>query len=468
MLNRTENQEGGMMGRNWTKMAKETNGSLHRWMCTMLFLLGFIGMQAQQADSILFQRFDAHFALLDSLIFKSTPSSSDMIGASLPSREGMVCTIDSLIVAKVQAQHRALKSETGLLLSGHTYYRSGDGIGVDPSEDEAIERYTSKVQMELRWNIMNSSFINRKGRLHELSLQGELERVALEQEWLDRAIENQKTYFRAEYDSLLAGVLRLRIDNLQLLNDAQLYLTSDRSIGTEELLKIMDEQAIAERLLSTIAQDYPMAEQLCKPCGVSIMLDTAHLKNCIREHVLALQASELQIALLREKEKNTSYWCSLSLSPFVRYSYYVRPEVTNPSTMDVGVALQIPLSLQEPRKRKALAAERMQKTIERDELMARIMEEVDRIIQEIERTNRGLSGELKRIEVLREYMRLRRENYEGHIGEYNFMSRIKEYNHYLACWENFYSYQYKRDCLIADLQSFLPQQSVSNFYIIVK
>ena len=456
------------MERTVTKTAKAANVSPYRWVCTLLLLLSVIGMQAQQTDRILFQRFDAHFALLDSLIFKCTPSSSDMIVAGLPPREGMTCKIDSLISAKVQAQHRAIKSETGLAISGHTYYRSGDGVGVDPGESDAIERYTTKVQVELRWNIMNSSLINRKGRLNERSLQGDFERVALAQEWLDRVIENQKAYFRAEYDSLLASVLQLRIDNLQLLNDAQLYLTSDRSIGTEELLKIMDEQAVAERQLSTIVHDYPVAEQLFKPTGVSVMLDTASLKNYIRENVLALQALDLQIALLHQKEKNTSYWYSLSLSPFVRYSYYVRPKVNNPSTMDAGVAFQIPLSLQESRKRKALATERMQKTIERDEQMEQIMEKVNRILLEVDRANRGLASELKRIEVLREYMRLRRENYEGHIGEYNFMSRIKEYNHYLACWENFYSYQYKRDCLIADLQSFLPQQSVSDFYIIVK
>ena len=468
MLTEAEDKERVMMEQSVMRAMKAVTECLCRWVCTLLLLLGTIGVQAQQTDRMLFQRFDTHFALLDSLIFKCAPSTSDMLGASLPSREGTTSAVDSLIADKVQAQHRALRGETGLLLSGHTYYRSGEGIGVDPDENDALERYTTKVQVELRWNIMNSSLVNRKGRLQELSLQGELERVTLAQEELDRAIEDQKAYFRTEYDSLLSSVLRLRIDNLQLLNDAQVYLTSDRSIGTDELLKIMDEQAIAERLLSTIAQDYPMAEQLCKPCGVSVVLDTARLKGSIREQVLALQASDLQIALLREKEKNTSYWHSLTLSPFVRYSYYVRPEVTNPSTMDAGVAFQIPLSVQEPRKRKALAAERAQKTVEREEQMAQLMEEVDRILSEIERANRGLSGELKRIETLREYMRLRRENYEGHIGEYNFMSRIKEYNHYLACWENFYSYQYKRDCLIADLQAFLPQQSVSDFCVIVR
>ena len=97
-----------------------------------------------------------------------------------------------------------------------------------------------------------------------------------------------------------------------------------------------------------------------------------------------------------------------------------------------------------------------------------LMDKVENILLNIERANRGLEGELKRIELMKEYMQLRRENYQGHIGEYNFLSRIKEYNHYLTCWENYYSYQYKRDCSIAELQFYLSGRPVSDFCTIVK
>ena len=177
---------------------------------------------------------------------------------------------------------------------------------------------------------------------------------------------------------------------------------------------------------------------------------------------------DLQIELLHQKEKNTTYWSAMSLSPFVRYSYYVRPEVKNPSNVDAGIAFQLPISTQESRKRKVLSAERLQLTVEREEMTLQLMDKVENILLNIERANRGLEGELKRIELMKEYMQLRRENYQGHIGEYNFLSRIKEYNHYLTCWENYYSYQYKRDCCIADLQQFLHLQSVLDFCIINK
>lgn len=434
----------------------------------ILSILSFSSVNAQslRKDEMLFKRFETHFKMLDTLIFRHVPTTTDFgpIAMDTASQRMGVNAMDSLIDAKVESQQYALKAETGLVFSGQTYYRAGQELGVDYDEDDALAVYSVKAQAELRWNIMNSSLINRKERLRELSLMGELERVSLEQEYASQMIERQKEYLRKEYDSLLVSVLKLRINNLQLLTDAQMYLVSDRSIATDELLKLMDEQAIAERLLESIPKDYPIASQLVRPQGgVTIQIDTARLKSYIRENALQLHTLDLQLEILRQKEESAGYWTSLGLSPFLRYSYYMRPEMTNSSNLDMGISFQIPLSAQESRKKKALTAERLQKTMEKEEQTALLMEEVETILLEIERANRGLAGELKRIEVLREYMLLRRENYQGHVGEYNFISRIKEYNHYLTCWENYYSYQYKRDCCIADLQVLLLQQSVFDF-----
>lgn len=434
------------------------------------FLLGlwaFLGIQAQMSDRILFQKFGEHFSLLDSLIFSvgnvtGVKEKSINLKNSLNSVDA---SVDSLLYAKVEKQMEAMKAETGLLISGQTYYRLDEGFGID--DEDALSRYTAKVQVELRWNFLSSSLINRRSRLNELEIKGELERVGLERERIGKLIETQKEYFQEEYDSLLAGVLKLRIANLQLLSDAQQYLVSDRSISTDELLKIMDEQAIAERLLVTIPKDYPLAFQLVSPHGAEIRVDTARFMKYICDNDLSLYEADLQIKLLNEKEKSTNYWRTLNLSPFFRYSFYVRPEARNTANVDAGLAFQIPLSGEQPRKRKALRAERFQKTMEKESLVNMVTEKVHFLFDEIERANRGLAGELKRIEKMRDYMQLRKKNYLGHIGEYNFMSRIKEYNHYLTCWENFYTYQFKRDCCIAELQAFLSGQSVLDFCTIV-
>ena len=436
----------------------------------ILSVLSFssVNAQSRRKDEMLFKRFETHFKMMDTLIFRQVPATTDfgLMAVDTISQSQGLNTMDSLIDAKVESQQRALKAETGLVLSGQTYYRAGQELGFDSDEDDAVAIYSVKAQAELRWNIMNSSLINRKEKLKELSLMGELERVALEQEYAKKMVERQKEYLRKEYDSLLMSVLKLRVNNLQLLTDAQMYLVSDRSIGTDELLKLMDEQAIAERLLETMPKDYPIASQLVRPLGgEAIQIDTARLKSYIRENALPLHMLDLQIEILQQKEESAGYWTSLGFSPFLRYSYYMRPEMKNSSNLDVGLSFQIPLSAQESRKKKALTAECLQKTMEKEEQTALLMENVELILLELERANRGLAGELKRIEVLRDYMKLRRENYRGHIGEYNFLSRIKEYNHYLTCWENYYSYQYKRDCCIADLQVFLLQQSIFDFVL---
>lgn len=446
---------------------EEVGRGIYRYCMALLFLCFVFSIKAQSVDKELFMKFENHFSLLDSLIFKQQPLqySSFPEVAEASGRE-VHAAVDSLIYAKVENQMDAMKAETGLLISGQTYYRLDEGFGID--DDDALSRYKAKMQVELRWNFLSSSLVNRKSRLKMLDIQGELERLNLEQERFKEVIEKQKECFREEYDSLLAGVLQLRINNLRLLNDAQLYLVSNRSLSTDELLKIMDEQAIAERQLEAIPNPYPPALQLVQPDGFVIQIDTANVRKHIAENDQMLYAANLQIELLREKEKGTNYWKNLNISPFVRYSYYARPEMRNSSNVDAGIAFQIPLTTQESRKRKALKTEQLQKEMEKEALLASIMEKVNVLLLDIERANRGLAGELVRIKKLRTYMELRKANYQGHIGEYNFLSRIKEYNHYLSCWENYYSYQYKRDCCIAELQIFFPGHSVLEFCTIIE
>lgn len=447
---------------------KMMNGGFLKVCATFCFVLLSNPTFSQNIDKELFAQFENHFQLLDSLIF--TPQTiyqkAPLLKMKTASEQNAHDVVDMMLYNKVEKQMEAEMAETGLLISGQTYYRLDEGFGID--DDDALSRYNAKMQVELRWNFLNSSLINRKSRLKMIDIQGELERIDLERERIKELIDKQKESFRVEYDSLLAGVLQLRINNLKLLNDAQQYLVSDRSIGTDELLKIMDEQAIAERQLVAIPKDYPLAAQLIYPNGAVIRVDTARMKRHIAESDLALHASDLQIAWLREQEKSTHYWRTLNVSPFIRYSYYERPEIRNSSNVDAGIAFQIPISAQEPRKRKALKAERMQKAMEKQALTSTIMERVDRLFLEIERANRGLTGEQERIKKLRTYMELRKANYQAHIGEYNFLSRIKEYNHYLTCWENYYSYQYKRDCCIAELQNYLSEGSVLEFCTIVR
>ena len=427
----------------------------------LIFLAGVRISYAQPNEAVLMAKYQRHFNLLDSLIFRTdseklTVQEWDTSGFDKVTAQG-----DSLIGLKVDRQIKALKAETGLLVSGQTYYRLDEGFGID--DEDALSRYNAKMQVELRWNFLSSSLVERKSRVGELQVKGDIERTAIEREYIQELAERQEEVLRIEYDSLLAGILQLRIGNLSLLAATQQYLVSDRSISTEELLKIMDEQAIAERQLAAIPGKWPMVSQLSSPQGQTVKVDTLRFMEYVMENDLQLHQAGLQMDLLRMQEESTNYWRTLNLSPFVRYSYYVRPEMKNSANVDAGMAFQIPLSSSQSKKRKALESERMQMSFEMEKQKSLLAGNIRMLFVELERANNGLCGETARIASMKDYMQMRRENYQGHIGEYNVMQRLKEYNHYLVCWENYYSYLYRRNSVLVQLQAFLGGAGILEF-----
>lgn len=433
-----------------------------------LFLLAFLvllatgqNLYAQTNETGLLDKYQRHFDVLDSLIFHTVADNLPELEDEGAGYGREMAQYDSLIGNKVDRQIKALKAETGLLVSGQTYYRLDEGFGID--DDDAVSRYDAKMQVELRWNFLSSSLVSRKERIGELEVMGDIERAEMESGYIQELLARREEIMRIESDSLLAGILQLRISNLKLLAATQKYLVRDRSISTDELLKIMDELAVAERQLAAIPGKWPLASQLSCPQGETVEVDTLRLMEHVMENDLSLHKAGLQIELLRKQEESTNYWRTLNLSPFVRYSYYVRPEMKNSANVDAGMAFQIPLSSGQSKKRKALESERIQKSFEKEKLKGLVAGNVRMLFAELERANNGLSGEMARIAGMKDYMQMRRQNYEGHIGEYNIMSRLKEYNHYLVCWENYYSYLYRRNCVLARLQAYLGGSGILEF-----
>lgn len=434
---------------------------LRNFFLLLAFFAGVRVSYAQSDDAVLLAKYQKHFNVLDSLIFltaedKLSVQEWNASGIGVAMSQG-----DSLIGLKVDKQIKALKAETGLLISGQTYYRLDEGFGID--DDDAISRYDAKMQIELRWNFLSSSLVDRKSRIGELEVMGDIERTAMEREYLQELVGRQEEVLRIEYDSLLAGILQLRISNLNLLASTQQYLVRDRSISTEELLKIMDEQAVAERQLAAIPGKWPVVSQLSCPQSETVELDTLRFMEYVMENDLSLHQAALQIYLLRLQEASTNYWRTLNISPFVRYSYYVRPEMKNSANVDAGMAFQIPLSSGQSKKRKALESERMQMSFEMEKQKGLIAGNLRMLFVELERANNSLRGEMARIASMKDYMQMRRQNYQGHIGEYNVMLRLKEYNHYLVCWENYYSYLHRRNSILVQLQAFLGGTGILEF-----
>ena len=442
-----------------------------RKLLVILFVICATTMTYAQPDGSqrLFDTFEQRFVALDSLIFAS--SDADSATADHPAvhfqhwwiAQDSTSAADSLITNQVNAEVRAMKHETGLALTGQTYYRLDEGLALD--EDDAVSRYKAKVQVELRWNFLNSSLIHRQGRQQAIELQGDIERIEMDKANLARLLAENQEFYQQKYDSLLSGILQHRLVNLTLMNDAQMYLLEHGNISSDEMLDIINDKAEAERALMAMSKTYPMTNDLSHPSGLVVEIDSAGLLSYIREHHADLHLLQLQSELLTQQMKNHSYWTKLNISPFIRYSYYFRTDLANSTNVDFGVNFNIPITGEAGKKRAAMDAKRMIIDKEKEETTKKIEENIRAILLDIERLNRVSTAELHRMQDLKRYLQIRSHAYLNRKGGYNIILRTKEYNTYLVCWEKFLSYQYQRDCLLMTLQTYLTDTSIFDFCV---
>lgn len=442
-----------------------------RRLLLILFVICATTMTYAQQDGSqrLFDTFEQRFVALDSLIFVS--SDADSATADHPAvhfqhwwiAQDSTSAADSLITNQVNAEVRAMKHETGLALTGQTYYRLDEGLALD--EDDAVSRYKAKVQVELRWNFLNSSLIHRQGRQQAIELQGDIERIEMDKANLARLLAENQEFYQQKYDSLLSGILQHRLVNLTLMNDAQMYLLEHGNISSDEMLDIINDKAEAERALMAMSKTYPMTNDLSHPSGLVVEIDSAGLLSYIREHHADLHLLQLQSELLAQQMENHSYWTKLNISPFIRYSYYFRTNLANSTNVDFGVNFNIPITGEAGKKRAAMDAKRMIIDKEKEETTKKIEENIRAILLDIERLNRVSTAELHRMQDLKRYLQIRSHAYLNRKGGYNIILRTKEYNTYLVCWEKFLSYQYQRDCLLMTLQTYLTDTSIFDFCV---
>lgn len=423
----------------------------------------------QDGSQRLFDTFEQRFVALDSLIFVSADVDSTVVDSPTVYfqhwwiAQDTTRVADSLITDLVDAEVRAMKHETGLALTGQTYYRLDEGLALD--EDDAVSRYKAKVQVELRWNFLNSSLIHRQGRKQAIELQGDMERIEMDKANLARLLAENQEYYQQKYDSLLSGILQHRLMNLTLMNDAQMYLLEHGNISSDEMLDIINDKAEAERALMAMSKNYPQADDLSHPSGLVVEIDSTRLMDNVRQHHADLHLLQLQSELLAQQMENHSYWTKLNLSPFVRYSYYFRTDLANSTNVDFGVNFNIPITGEASKKRAAMDAKRMIIDHEKEETAKKIEEDIRAILLDIERLNRISTAELHRMQDLKRYLQIRSNAYLNRKGGYNIILRTKEYNTYLLCWEKFLSYQYQRDCLLMTLQTYLTNISIFDFCV---
>ncbi len=443
-----------------------------RLLVLAVFAASGVNMQAQVENDVL-QRMENTFLVFDSLILGSHHKSSAVTNSQIPQsyfdrQEQSLSRVDSSLAAVTKARMGAMMSKTGLELSVSAYYRLDNKLNLD--EDETVQPYDGKAQAMLKWNILGSSLINRQGRIKELLIAENIERLRYRQEDLGLLVVKQKELFRKSYDEALAAVLVHHIHSLSLLSEAQEYLLRSENISSDRLMTILNEKAEAERLFASTAMDDDClgATDLSCPTGVVMVVDTVALYNKVRATQYDMNILDLRMQLLDRQRKNTKYWTTMTVAPFARYDHYFKPGYEHGRNLDLGVSMNFPLSAETAKKRRALKAEQSLAAAERARVEDKVIEEVRLIVDEVLRLNRSTMGELQRIRKQKEYIAMRVDAYNNRHGGYDMMARAKEYNKYFECWERLLQFQYQRDCLIADIQAFLTDTSVLEFCSEVK
>ena len=409
-------------------------------------------------------RYDRRFEAMDSLVFRQpvdTLAESALDYAAVDFIvSGRVAEIDEAVEAEI----REMKGKTGVDIRGQVYARPGRQISYDP--DDPLVAYNAKVQAELEWNIFHSSIYKRTAKIRELRLEGELRQLEHEKDALAETVFRQKRSVRYRYYGRLLTVLGVHSENLRLLMETQVFLLQHGKISSDDLLKIINEQAETERQLIAIRSD-SVIEPLPANRGIAYIsvADTAALMRCVREDHRDIRKLAMQQELLSVQRRKIDYWQTMDILPFARVSYYNRANVHNTHNIDVGVSFKIPLSGETARKRRTIDAQQRVVQYEQQRVSSQIEREVTMLLRELENYNENIYGEYVRMASLKRYLSQRIDSYGNVAGEYSRIDRLQEYNAYLQAWERMLTYAYQRDCLLIELQSYITDEPVSRYLV---
>lgn len=137
-------------------------------------------------------------------------------------------------------------------------------------------------------------------------------------------------------------------------------------------------------------------------------------------------------------------------------------------SIDMGVNLRIPLSFEQRKIRKALAAEQQILTTKRDLSYHVFQEEVSSLIQELSQINKRMIYEYHCIQRMRDLLLGRSEAFKTLYGEYSRPDRIREYNRYIVCLESIVQLKYQRNVILIGLQRYLSSEKIDLYIDYIK
>ena len=401
-------------------------------------------------------QFKTRFAFMQDVIF-NTPSFETPAPSPSITTGTRVNEIDETIDRNIDM----LKGKTGLSLYGQAYYRPISG-SVSDTED-TYSRYNSRWQVGIEWNYFQSALYKNADRIRELRLQGENEQLEFARLSLDQTVRQYREDVRRRYDSMLMYVLQMHSDNLDLLSRTQMSLLHNGKLSSDELLKVIGEKAETDNRLTAIKADTSLSPQPSAPLASVVQIDTTLLLRHVAMCSHDIRRLELEQEILECRYRDANYLKTTSITPFISYSYYTRPEIRNAHNLDIGISFRLPLSTETRRQRNAIKAEINLKDQYRQQVIGRITADVRALLHDITIQNRNIRGEMERIDRLKEYISDRSVSYANVSGEYNYLDRLQEYNTLLASWERLLTFQYQRDCSLIELQNYILDKSITDF-----
>lgn len=422
-----------------------------------------------RGGSEIISSFDRTFESLDRLIFGPQSGPTIYTGGAImgiQNHDTLVISpqLDLALRANTAAKIHEGNGLTGLQLTGQAYYRLAGNGGVDDvAGDTGQGYYRAKFQAELRWYLLQSSLFGKDGRRKVAAIEEQIARAGYEKEKTDINEFQVQQNIDLYYDSLLSGVLTHRVALLRQLDEAQRYLIGSENISSDNIVKTLNDLLDAERKLSEIEHPYPAATSLAGVRATTVRIDSAALVTHVANEQGDMKILRLRMQLLEQKEKNVKWWTRLNVAPFIRYSNYFRHILPDTYNIDAGVAFTIPLNDEPWRQKRTLRTERALLDAEEARLSRRVADKTALVISEVGRLDRASQSELERIRELRGYLGQRTDAYRKGLGEYNRLARAREYAMYIGCLERLIEYQYRRDCLVANLQSLLPDESILKF-----
>ncbi len=429
---------------------------------SILFILLSESLQAQtptmsrRETDILMGRFESRFQAMDSLIqLTGNTVLSTLSEQSLEHQR--IEEIDRAVQAGIKADN----SRNGLELSGHLYARPLSHMGYD--SDEPTAAYTAKAQLELRWNVLQSSIVNRTLRIRQLQLEGEMEQLQYEKEHLARIITDYKLELRNQYNTSACVILEQHSLNMDMIVQAQQHMLRSGDIPGSALPDQLQRQSDVNRKLTIARSETPQpARSAILP--VVIELDSARIIEHIRNSHLDIKALNLELELADCRTQSVKWFEQASLYPFVRYSWYSRTSKSSMNNLDAGVGFSIPLTLTNRNRRRVQQAQEAVLEYRRQQVSDRVIHEVTAIIEDINSCNQSLLSQQQRMNDYRAYLETRNAGYRALDGQYDRLTRLEEYNILLTMWEDLLDYAYRRDLKMADLQSYLTDIPVSTFF----